>query len=240
MRGELVTPTPMRRRIARRMTESKSTIPHFYVQTDVCLEAALHLLEQENHSANGNERITVTAALVRSCAEALVVHPAFNAVWTEDGLIHAEEVNVSVAVAIDDGLVAPAVLGADTLTLHETSEALRDLVRRAHASKLRPTELTDGTFTLSNLGMFRVAAFSAIVTPPQVAVLATARPHERISMSDGVPRATTVMTATLSADHRAVDGADAARFLESLKDTLEQPARLLTNARDSDEEGEGR
>jgi pyruvate dehydrogenase E2 component (dihydrolipoamide acetyltransferase) len=218
------------------MTESKTTVPHFYVQADVCFNPLLELLERENEALGNAHRITVTAALVRSCASTLLEHPSFNAVWTDDGLVRADDVNVAVAVALDDGLLAPAILGADALTLAETSDALRDLVGRTRASRLRPPELTDATFTVSNLGMFRVTAFSAIVTPPQVAVLATAHPREVVTLGDGVPRASTVMTVTLSADHRAVDGADAARFLESLKDVLEQPAALLDAARATTEE----
>jgi pyruvate dehydrogenase E2 component (dihydrolipoamide acetyltransferase) len=223
----------MRSAIARRMTESKTTVPHFYVAADVCLDAALELVRAENEASGPDERISVTAVLVRACAGALVANPAFNAVWADDGLIHAEAVNVGVAIALDEGLLAPAVLGADALTLRETSEAVRDLVGRARTAKLRPAELTEGTFTLSNLGMFRIAGFSAIVTPPQVAVLATARPSERVILRAGAPIATTAMTATLSADHRAVDGADAARFLETLQDALEQPAALRRPARET-------
>jgi pyruvate dehydrogenase E2 component (dihydrolipoamide acetyltransferase) len=131
-----------------------------------------------------------------------------------------------VAVALDDGLIAPALLGCDTLTTLEVSAALRDLVERARAGKLRGSEMTGATFTLSNLGMFEVNAFAAIVTPPQVAILATGK-ASRVPRYDGdelVPR--TVLTATLSADHRAVDGAEVGRFMNTFKRTLENPTLL--------------
>ena len=121
----------------------------------------------------------MTAALVRACVFALREHPQFNAIWTEDGLLQADDVNVGIAIALDDGLVAPALLTVDRLDARETAAALSDLAERARAQRLRPAELGEATFTLSNLGMFGVTAFTAIVTPPQVAILATARPVER-------------------------------------------------------------
>ena len=133
-----------------------------------------------------------------------------------EGLLEAEEVNVGVAIALDDGLIAPALLGPTRSTWRAPPAALRDLVQRARAGRLRPPELTDATFTLSNLGMFDVTAFTAIVTPPQVAILATGAAGGAAALVAGA-RPVSLLTATLSADHRAVDGADAARFLETFK-----------------------
>ena len=226
MKGAIVPQTPMRRAVARRMTDSKQQAPHFYVQTEVVMDGLNTILEEE--SARTGERVTATAALVAACAAALRAQPQFNAVWTTDGLFQAEEVNVGVAVALDAGLIAPALLGADRLDLGETAAALRDLVQRARDGKLRGTEINDATFTLSNLGMFDVSAFTAIVTPPQVAILATGRALPRLVPVDGEARVVSILTATLSADHRAVDGAEAARFLEAFKGAIEDPRSLLS------------
>jgi pyruvate dehydrogenase E2 component (dihydrolipoyllysine-residue acetyltransferase) len=223
--GTLVEQTRMRAGIARRMVESKQQAPHFYVQTEVSVGSLKLRLAALNES--GAERVTMTVALVRACVAALKEHPRLNAVWTPDGLFQATDVNVGVAIALDDGLVAPALLAADQLDVLETQAALRDLVDRARSQRLRPAELSEATFTLSNLGMFDVSAFTAIVTPPQVAILATARPVERWVGSGEAPERASLLTATLSADHRAVDGVDAARFLQTFKQAMEDPETLL-------------
>ena len=225
MYGKLVEQTRMRAGIARRMVESKQQAPHFYVQTEIAVDAVRDRIAELNEDADA-PRVTMTAALVLACAAALRTHPIFNSVWTPDGLLQVEEVNVGIAIALDDGLVAPALLNADTLDVRTTATALRDLADRARTMRLRPAEISGATFTLSNLGMFDVTAFTAIVTPPQVAILATARAVERWTGAGP----TGMLTATLSADHRAVDGVDAARFLETFKHTLEDPATLLKEA----------
>ena len=233
MEGRIVPQTPMRRAVARRMTDSKQQAPHFYVQTEVRMDALNALLADE--SERTGSRITATAALVVACAAALRAQPQFNAVWTDEGLLQADEVNVGVAVALEAGLIAPALLAADRLDLVETAAALRDLVERARGGKLRGSEINDATFTLSNLGMFDVSAFTAIVTPPQVAILATGRAIERFVPDGGEPRVVSMLTATLSADHRAVDGADAARFLEAFKGAIEDPRSLLSKTEQLEE-----
>jgi len=221
---ELVEVTPMRAAIARRMQSSKQEVPHFYVSAEIRMDAAVELVDELNAERGDRARVSLSALLVRACALALREHPRFNAVWTSDGLALAEQVNVSIAVALDGGLVAPAVLHADELDVRRTAEALSQLVARARAGKLRGTEMTEGTFTVSNLGMFGVSAFAAIVTPPQVAVLATGKVEQRPLWEDGAFVPASVLTATLSSDHRAVDGADAARFLGTLQELLEAPA----------------
>jgi pyruvate dehydrogenase E2 component (dihydrolipoamide acetyltransferase) len=223
----MVRLTPMRAAIARRMTQSKQQAPHFYVSTEVEMDAVTALLDGMN--ADGGTRVTATTALVRASAIALRQHPRVNSVWTEDGLLQADEINVGVAVALDDGLIAPALVGAGELGLAATAAALGDLVQRARSKKLRPAELSDGTFTLSNLGMFDVSSFSAIVTPPQVAILATGRSVRRVLPAEDGTRSASIMTATLSVDHRALDGADAAAFLETFKGALEAPEALIRN-----------
>jgi pyruvate dehydrogenase E2 component (dihydrolipoamide acetyltransferase) len=218
------------------MTESKQTIPHFYVEAEIEMSPALELMQRLNGDrAEGEARITVTALLIQACARALRRHPRLNAVWTSDGLLEAEDVNVGVAIALDDGLLAPALLGADRLELRETAAAVADLAERARSGKLRPAEVGEATFTLSNLGMFDVTSFAAIVTPPQVAILAAARPLERLVLTGGEHAVEHVLRATVSADHRAVDGVDVARFLESIKACLKGDGEATRKERPRDD-----
>jgi pyruvate dehydrogenase E2 component (dihydrolipoamide acetyltransferase) len=214
-----VEQTPMQRAVARRMSDSKREAPHFYVTAEALVDDAVAAVERERA---GSRRVTFTAALVRAAATALVEHPAFNAVWTDGGLARAASVNVGVAVALEGGLIAPAILDADALDLAATGAALDDLVGRARSGKLRGAEVTEGTFTVSNLGMFGVRSFAAIVTPPQVAILAAGNVERRPRYEDDalVPRR--VVELTLSADHRAIDGAEAAKFLQTLVEALQQ------------------
>jgi pyruvate dehydrogenase E2 component (dihydrolipoamide acetyltransferase) len=228
--GRLIEPTRMRAAIARRMSDSKREAPHFYVQTEVAVDALLTEIARVNEILPG-VRITVTAALARACAQTLVAHPRFNSVWTADGLIEVDEVNLGVAIALDEGLLAPALLGASALPVTELAAALGDLAERARTGKLRSREFTDATFTLSNLGSFDVTAFAAIITPPQVATVATARPVQRCVLEDGIAVTASLMTVTLSADHRVIDGADAARWLGTFKALLEEPAQLFPGRR---------
>jgi pyruvate dehydrogenase E2 component (dihydrolipoyllysine-residue acetyltransferase) len=221
--SRLERPTKMRAGIARRMSASKRDVPHFYVSTEVRLDEALALLAARDAAA---PRLTLTTLLVRASVVTLQEHPRLNSHWTDDGLVIFDEVNLAVAVALDEGLIAPALLGAELLDLEATSAALDDLVARARAERLRPPELSAGTFTLSNLGMFEVTSFTAIVNPPQVAILAVGRSQPRPRFVGGELRRSSVLAATLSADHRALDGADAARFLETLKRLLESPGEL--------------
>lgn len=224
--GQLIPVTRMRAAIARRMTESKQQTPHFYVSTEIEMDAVNALIAEENER-DSDRPVSTTAACVRACVLALEQHPRLNSVWTPDGLLQADEINLAVAIAVPDGLIAPALLGCRVLDLAETSVALADLVRRARESKLTPAEISEGTFTLSNLGMFDVSSFVAIVTPPQVAILATGRGLPRVVPDGAGTRSASIMTATLSVDHRALDGADAAAFLQTLKSVLERPELLL-------------
>jgi pyruvate dehydrogenase E2 component (dihydrolipoamide acetyltransferase) len=218
--------TPMRTAISRRMVESKSKAPHFYVSTDIEMDAVVAANDVLNQGRTGDERVTLTAWLVRALARSLVAFPALNAVWEGDTLERSEPINVGIAIAIPDGLVAPALLNCAEKDLVTISTELRDLVARTKTGKLRPAEFTEQTFTLSNLGSFPVTQFTAIVTPPQVAILATGRSESRAVVRDGAVVVRTMLTATLSADHRAVDGALVAAFLGDLKARLEAPAEL--------------
>jgi len=218
----------MRRAIARRMTESKQEIPHFYLSTEIEMDALLAIVDAANEGRSREERVTVTAFLLRAVALTLVAHPAFNAAWNGDVVERWEAINIGVAIALDDGLIAPALLDCRDRSIADLATGLGDLVGRTRAGKLRAAEIGEGTFTLSNLGMFDVTAFIAIVTPPQVAILATARTMERPVARGGEVVVRRIMTATLSSDHRVVDGVGAARFLATLKGLLEAPGDWAT------------
>lgn len=218
-----VRPSPMRRAIARRMTESKQGAPHFYLSTEIEMDALLAAADAVNAGRPRDERVTVTAFLLRAVALTLAEHPAFNAAWNGDVVERWEAINIGVAIALDDGLIAPALLDCRERGIADLATGLGDLVTRTRAGKLRAPEINEGTFTLSNLGMFDVTAFTAIITPPQVAILATARTVERPVVHDGQVVIRRVMSATLSSDHRVVDGVGAAGFLGTLKALIEAP-----------------
>ena len=221
-----VTFTSMRTAMSRRMVESKSKAPHFYVSTEIEMEAVTAANDALNAQQPAEARVTLTAWLVRAIAQSLAVYPALNAVWNGETLEQVDAINIGIAVAIPDGLIAPALLDCGTKDLATISSELRDLVARTKAGKLKPAEFSDATFTLSNLGAFPVTQFTAIVTPPQVAILATGKSESRAVVRDGAIVARQMLTATLSADHRAVDGALVAAFLGDLKARLESPAAL--------------
>jgi pyruvate dehydrogenase E2 component (dihydrolipoamide acetyltransferase) len=219
-----VTLTPMRAAIARRMAQSKRSAPHFYLTRDLEMDAALDALAAFNEGREPSSRASVTALLVRALALTLVDHPAFNAVWDDDVLQLVDAVNIGVAIDLGDGLIAPALLGCEALGLGATSDALHDLVTRTRAGRLRAPEIADGTFTLTNLGMLGVTQFTAIITPPQVSTLATGMTEPRPVVRDGEIVVRRMMSATLSSDHRAVDGAGAARLLGDLQARLASAA----------------
>lgn len=214
----------MRLAVGRQMTWSKQSVPHFYVSTEIVMDGILDLARRLS-ARPGSPRVSVTACLLRALTDTLSDQPAFNATATPDGYVMSDSVNVGVAIALDGGLVAPALLDCQQLDLIQTAVALDDLVARTRAGRLRAPEMGSATFTLSNLGMYDVTSFSAIVIPPQVAILATGRATQRPVVVDGAVEIRSVMTATLSADHRLVDGAEAAGFLGALKQHLEALAR---------------
>jgi pyruvate dehydrogenase E2 component (dihydrolipoamide acetyltransferase) len=216
--------TPMRRAIGRRMVASKQEAPHFYVSGEVEVDGAkAHAGELSERSG---ERVSLTALLLRATVVSLSAHPALNAIWREGELMLADEVNVGVAIATDGGLLAPAVFERDATTVLDAARALDDLVARARAGKLRGAEMVEATFTLSNLGMFEVTSFIPIVTPPQVAILGVGKTARLPRYEGDELRPRALMNVTVSADHRAVDGADVARFLATLKTTIEHPEGL--------------
>jgi pyruvate dehydrogenase E2 component (dihydrolipoamide acetyltransferase) len=205
------------------MIESKQHIPHFYLSTEIEMDGLLAAADRANEGRSREDRVTVTAYLLRAVALTLAEHPDFNATWNGDVIERVDAINIGVAIALDEGLIAPALLDCAERGVADLAAGLTDLVARTRAGKLRAAEVGEGTFTLSNLGMFEVTAFTAIVTPPQVAILATARTVERPVVRDGEIVVRRVMTATLSSDHRVVDGVGAAGFLGTLKHLIEAP-----------------
>ncbi len=224
---QLVKPTPMRKAIARRMSQSKQQAPHFYVSCEIAMDAVIEATAKLNDKPDQETRVTLTAMMLKASALTLAEEPAFNAHWTENGHELIEEINIGVAMDIPAGLIAPAIVNCAELNVGEFSSRLKDLAERAKLGKLRAAEMNDATFTLSNLGMFEVSSFTAIITPPQVAILATGKSYPMPRVVDGEIVVQTIMTATLSSDHRAVDGVGAARFLGKLKRRLESPKDWL-------------
>jgi pyruvate dehydrogenase E2 component (dihydrolipoamide acetyltransferase) len=227
-----VTFTPMRSAIARRMVQSKQGAPHFYVSRDLEMDAALDALAALNEGRGADERASVTAMLLRALALTLREHPAFNAVWNGETLERVDAVNIGVAIDLGEGLIAPALLGCERLSVGDIAADLRDLVARSKAGRLRAAEISEGTFTLTNLGMLGVSSFIAIITPPQVSTLATGATEERPVVRDGQVVVRRIMSATLSSDHRAVDGAGAARLLADLQARLSDAAAWLSERPD--------
>ena len=175
----------------------------------------------------GYETVTHTDLLVVICAAALVEHPRVNATWRDGSVHHQKAINIGIAVATDEALIVPVVHSADRLELKAVAQARSDLVARARERKLRPADVNEGTFTISNLGMFGVDSFHAIVNAPQAAILAVGRIFDRIIPIDGASAVRPMMTVTLSFDHRVVDGAEGARFVDTLAALVEEPAGLV-------------
>ena len=211
--------------MARRLTESWQTVPHFYLSREA--NASRLLAWRESALQRHDVRITVTDLLVKLIAVALGKHPRVNASWREETIVRNEEVNVGLAVAVEDGLIVPVIHRADRLGLQQIAERRKEMVERALADKPTVADLQDGTFTLSNLGMFGVDEFSAIVNPPQAAILAVGRIADKVVPLNGQPAVLPTMTLTLACDHRVVDGARGARFLETVVGSIEEPLAIL-------------
>ena len=211
--------------MAERMTASWTTAPHFYLVREV--DVSRLVTWRERASRQTGVRITYTDLLVRLVAAALVQHPRVNVAWKDGAIVQHAEVNIGLAVAIEDGLVVPVLHRADTLSLADIATRRDDLVQRAQAGRLRPADIQGGGFTLSNLGMYGVDAFDAIVNPPQAAILAVGRIADRVVALNGQPAVRPTMVLTLSCDHRALDGARGAQFLGALAELVEEPLALL-------------
>jgi len=214
------------KRMAERTTQSWQEAPHFYLSRDVDA-GRLDGWRESARNRTGYERLTHTDLLVKLVAAALGRHPRVNATWRDGGIADNPDINVGVAVAVEDGLIVPVVHHPDRLELHEIVERRVALVEAARAGRLRPEDVSGGTFTISNLGMFGVDAFTAILNTPQAAILAVGRIADRIVPLDGRPEVRPMCTLTLSFDHRVVDGARGAQFLDTLAELIEEPAGLV-------------
>jgi pyruvate dehydrogenase complex dihydrolipoamide acetyltransferase long form len=216
----------VRRAIARRLTESKSTVPHFYVTAHVRVDALMELRKRVN--ATATRKISVNDFVLKAVASALVRVPAANAIWNTDSIRQFTGVDLCVAVALDNGLITPVIRGVDKLSLSQVSAAVVDLAERARAGRLQQHELEGGSFSVSNLGMYGVDEFSAILNPPQSGILAVSAAKPRpVVEDDGTLGVATVMTVTLSADHRVVDGALAAQWMQAFAALIEDPVSIL-------------
>ena len=211
--------------MAERMTASWTSAPHFYLVREVNVSRLVSWRERAGKRTGA--RITYTDLLIKVVAATLAQHPGVNAAWKDGAIVRNADINIGVAVAINDGLVVPVLHRADTLSLAEIAARREDLLNRAQAGKLRPADIQGGGFTISNLGMYGVDAFSAIVNPPQAGILAVGRIADRVIAVNGQPAVQPTMVLTLSCDHRAVDGARGAQFLDTLADLIEEPLALL-------------
>jgi pyruvate dehydrogenase E2 component (dihydrolipoamide acetyltransferase) len=213
------------RLMAERMTQSWTTVPHFFLTRDVdCTELmAAHkrlgpTVEKFNHA-----KLTITDLLIAAVARAIAKHPVMNASWTGTGIRQNAQINITLAMAVKDGVVGAVIHKADSAKLGDISAQRRDLTERARANRLRPADISGGTFTISNLGMYQVDAFVAIITPPQAATLAVGTIADRVVAVKGNPAIRPIMTMTLSSDHRVLDGARAAEFLNTLSEAIQKP-----------------
>ena len=229
----LTLPSPQRgegvgtvwRIMAERMTASWTRAPHFYLVREVNVTRLVTWLPKARKQTGAH--VTYTDLLVKLVAATLAQHPRVNVSWKDGTLERHADINIGLAVALEDGLVVPVLHKADTLGLKEIATRREDLVARAQSGKLRPADIQGGVFTISNLGMYGVDAFSAIVNPPQAAILAVGRITDRVVPVNGQPAVQPTMVLTLSCDHRALDGARGAQFLGALADLVEEPLALL-------------
>ncbi len=211
--------------MAERTSQSWTGIPHFFLEREVNVSRLMTWREQL--SKRSPEKITYTDLLVKIVAATLRIHPRMNASWHAGKILLKPDVHVGLAAAIEEGLVVPVIHHADKLQLLEIAQQRKDLVSRALSGKLRPQDIQDGTFTISNLGMYNIDAFHAIINQPQAAILAVGRIAERVVPLNGQPAIQPMMVLTLSCDHRTIDGARAAQFLATLAELIEEPLGLL-------------
>ena len=229
--GKLVAFSNVKRVTARRLTEAKQTVPHFYVSIDMEIDALLKLRGELNarspKEGPGAFKLSVNDMLIKACAVTLRRIPKVNASYTDDGVFLYDDVDISVAVSIPDGLITPIIRRADEKGLVSISNEGKSLFERAKAGKLKPDEFQGGSFSISNMGMYGVRDFAAIINPPQGAILAVAAGEQRPVVRDGQLAVATVLTCTLSVDHRVIDGALAAEFVSALKLLVQDPLGLL-------------
>jgi len=228
---KLIPHTSIRRVIARRLAEAKATVPHYYVSMDIEIDALLKLMADLNAKAPkegaGAYNITINDLVIKATAATLRRMPGLNASWTEEGIAQYDDVDISVAVSIPDGLITPIIRKADQKGLATISREMKDLAGRAREGKLKPEEFQGGSFSISNMGMFGTREFSAIINPPQSGILAVAAGQKRPVVKNDALAIATVMTCTLSVDHRVLDGVGGALWMREFKRIMEDPLSLL-------------
>jgi pyruvate dehydrogenase E2 component (dihydrolipoamide acetyltransferase) len=224
---EAIPHSSMRRTIARRLSEAKATIPHFYLKADCNMDALLALRARINEGRNIESRISVNDFIIKAVARALQAVPEANVIWTSDALLRLADIDIAVAVATEGGLFTPVIRQSDRKSLGALSAEIKSLATRARDGRLKPDEYQGGSFSVSNLGMYGISAFSAIINPPQSAILAVGAAERRPIEQDGALVFASIMQCTLSVDHRAIDGALGARLLAAFKAGIENPMRLL-------------
>lgn len=223
----------MRKTIARRLTEAAQTIPHFYLTCDCEIDALLRLREDINAGAPGADdgkpawKISVNDFVVKALAQALQLVPDANVTYTPDALLRHKSSDIGVAVSVPGGLITPIIRGAERKSLREISAEIKELSQRAKERRLKPLEYEGGVSAVSNLGMFGVKSFTAVINPPQTTILAVGAGENRVVAKNGAPTLATIMTVTLSCDHRAVDGVLGAQLLAAFKRLAERPAAML-------------
>ena len=220
----------MRKSIAKRLTSAMTLIPHFYLTVDCNIGELMAVRARLNAAApkgDGAYKLSVNDFIVKACALALKRVPEVNASWTDDAILRHRHADIGVAVALDFGLITPIVFRAEELGLAEISNRVKDLAGKARNKQLKPAEFEGGSFAISNLGMFGIREFTAVINPPHAAILAVGAGEERAIVKDGKIEAATMMTVTMSCDHRVIDGATGARFLQVFKTYIEDPAAML-------------
>ncbi len=217
----------MRQTIARVTSDSKSTAPHFYVTAEIDMGKAMSLRRDVNDESDPENRVSVNDLMVKACALALAKHPKFNSFFRGDHLEVHGAMNIGIAIALESGLILPGVSNCESKSLVQIAAATKDLIARANSGTLRNEEYSSTTFSISNMGMFDVESFTAIIYPPHAAILAVGSVKQQPVVRDGELAVGTMMKATLSTDHRVADGAEAAQFLMEIKRVLENPVSLL-------------
>jgi pyruvate dehydrogenase E2 component (dihydrolipoamide acetyltransferase) len=225
--AEEIPLSTVRRLTAERLAASAREAPHFYLTVVAEVDALLAFRAQANAHRAADVKISVTDLLVKASAVALAAHPEVNVSWDDTRILRHRHINIGVAVAIDDGLIVPVIRDADRKTLTELAREAHDLTARARARRLTPGELSEGTFTISNLGMYGIRQFTAVINPPQAAILAVGEATRQPVVHGDQVTAGTTMTLTLSIDHRAVDGATGAALLTNLRELIEEPLRIV-------------
>jgi pyruvate dehydrogenase E2 component (dihydrolipoamide acetyltransferase) len=219
----------MRKAIAKRLTSAKTLMPHFYLNIDCNIDELMAVrakLNAQSPKENGY-KLSVNDFVVKASALSLMRVPAVNASWTETSILRHKHADIGIAVALDFGLITPIVFRAEKKGLAVISNEVKSLAERAKAKKLKPQDYEGGGFSISNLGMFGIKDFTAVINPPQAAILAVGMGEQRPVVKDGILKTATIMTVTLSCDHRVIDGATGAHFLQAFKGFIEEPSSML-------------